>query len=252
MLISPQGEIVLFDDGVWNHCDLPISHSVFWTAGAGKCGSNQPLESLTRSSYNGLPLIGWRGTAMARTRPEISTATKALLKVIKPLTAKEERDAAAAAVRHMSGEMSERYQVFPAELRIPKPSTPNSAPKRTIAVLILDYEKRRTTEVLVDPSGKLDQKTDLTGFQPVFLPVEIQQARKIADADERVYRITRVRGVFASAFGPHATGQRGARVIGLRYATVDRNRNARLLGEAVVDLSEQKLVRFDETRTEGS
>jgi hypothetical protein len=188
---------------------------------------------------------------MARTHAEMSAATKVLLKVITPLTAKEERNAAAAALRHVTGELSERYQVFPAELRIPKPSGSNSAPKRMIAVLILDYEKRRTTEVLVDPQGKVSQETDLTGFQPVFLPGEIQHARKIAEADESVARAIRVRGVFASAFGPHVSGQPGARLIGLRYAAVDRNRSVQLLGEAVVDLSERRLVRFEETRREG-
>jgi hypothetical protein len=184
---------------------------------------------------------------MARTHSEMSAATKALLKVIRPLTAKEERNATAAAVKGLTGELSERYQVFPAELRIPKPSRPNSTPKRRIAVLILDYENRHTTEVLVDTSGKLTQKTDLTGFQPVFLAKEIQEARKIAEEDERVARAIRVSGSFASAFGPHSYGKPGARLIGLRYATVDRKHNARLLGEAIVDLSERKLVHFEVT-----
>ena len=188
---------------------------------------------------------------MARTRAEMSAATKALLKVINPLTAKEERNAAAAAVRYLAGELSERYQVFPAELRIPKPAGPNSAPTRMVAVLILDYQNRRTTEVLVDSRGKVGQTTDLTGFQPAFLPGEIQQAQKIAEADEGVARVVRVRGAFASAFGPHASGQPGTRLLGLRYAAVDRHRNIQLLGEAVVDLSERRLVRFEETRREG-
>lgn len=187
---------------------------------------------------------------MARTHAEMSTATKALLKVIKPLSAKEERTATAAAVKHLTAELSERYQIFPAELRIPKPERPNSASRRMIAVLILDYEKRRTTELLVDTLGKLVQKTDLTGFQPVFLAKEIQEARRIAERDERVAQAIKVRGAFASAFGPHSYGKPGARLIGLRYATVDRKQNARLLGEAVVDLSEQKLVHFEVTSEE--
>ena len=186
---------------------------------------------------------------MVRTHSEMSAA-KALLKVIKPLTAKEERTAAAAAVKHLAEELSERYQVFPAELRIPKPSKPNSALKRMIAVLILDYEKRRTVEVVLDPMGRLVQKTDLTGFQPVFLASEIQEVRKIAEEDERVARATRVSGSFASAFGPHDYGKPGARLIGLRYATVDRKQNVRLLAEAVVDLSERKLVHFDDMHEE--
>ena len=186
---------------------------------------------------------------MARTHSEMSVATKALLKVIKPLTAKEERNAAAAAVKHLGAELSQRFQIFPAEVRIEKPSRPNS-PKRAIAVLILDYEKRHTTEVLVDTLGKLVQKTDLAGFQPVFLTSEIQEARKIAEEDERVAGAVQVRGAFASAFGPHSYDRPGARLIGLRYATVDRKQNVRLLGEAVVDLSEGELVHFEDTREE--
>ncbi len=189
---------------------------------------------------------------MARTHAEMSTATKALLEVIKPLSAKEERSAMMASVKHLSGELSERYQVFPAEVRIPKPSSPSAPPKRMIAVLILDYEKRRTTEVLVDTAGKLIEKIDLTGFQPVFLATEIQDARKIAEKDERVARATKIRGAFASAFGPHSYGETGTRLIGLRYAIVDRKQNARLLGEAVVDLSDRKLVHFEDTSEEGN
>jgi len=187
---------------------------------------------------------------MPRTHSEMSAATRALLTVIKPLTAKEESNAAAAAVKHLGAELSQRYQVFPAEIRIEKPSGPKSTPKRTIAVLIVDYEHRHTTEVLVDAQGKLVQKTDLTGFQPVFLAREIQEARKIAEEDERVAGASREQGAFVGAFGPHSYGERGARLIGLRYATVDRKQNVRLLGEAVVDLSERRLVQFDDTREE--
>ena len=55
---------------------------------------------------------------------------------------------------------------------------------------------------------------------------------------------------FASAFGPHSYGKPGARLIGLRYATVDRKQNIRLLGEAVIDLSERKLVHFEDAHEE--
>jgi hypothetical protein len=180
----------------------------------------------------------------------MSAATKGLLKVIKALTAKEERDAIAAALKHLGNELSQRYQVFPVELRIAKPSRPNSALKRTVAVLIIDLEKKHTTEVVVDTQGTLVEKTDLTGFQPAFLAEEIRQAREIAEADKRVASAISVRGTFASGFGPHAYGDPGARMVGLRYATVDRRLGIRLLGEAVVDLSERKLVTFEELRKE--
>ena len=184
-------------------------------------------------------------------RSEMSATTKATLKVIRPMTAKEERDAVGAAVKYLSGKLSQRYQIFPAELRIEKPSTPKAAPKRAIAVLIFDYENRRTTEVLVNPQARPLRTTDLTGYQPAFLAEEIARACDIAESDERVARVSRARGVFASAFGPHSHGERGARLVGLRYAAADKRRGVRVLAEAVVDLSQQELVNFEDLRQTG-
>jgi Cu2+-containing amine oxidase len=187
---------------------------------------------------------------MARQHDEMSPATIALLEVIKPLTAAEERRAVAAAVEQVGQELSQRYQVFPAELRIEKPPKPRSTPQRAIAVLIVDYDKRRTMEVVVSAQGRLVRKTDLTGFQPAFLAEEVRLAREIAERDERVARVMRVRGVFVSPFGPDRTEEPGARLVGLRYAAVSRRDGLRLLGEAVVDLSEQALVTFREIQQE--
>jgi Cu2+-containing amine oxidase len=187
---------------------------------------------------------------MARIRKEMSAGTKALLNVVKPLTAKEERNATIAAVKYLGADLSQRYRVFPVELRIEKPAKPSAAPQRMVAVLVVDYENRRTIEVLVDAQAKAVGKTDLSGYQPAFLAEEIQQAREIAEQDERVAKAIRVRGVFASAFGPHRDGDPGARLVGLRFAAEDRKRGARLLGEAVVDLSAQKLMNFADIRGE--
>ena len=187
---------------------------------------------------------------MVRTHNEMSAATISLLKVIKPLTAKEEHTAVAAAVKYLGQELSQRYQVFPAELRIEKPPKPRAVPKRTIAVLIFDYDNRRTTEVLLSALGKPLRRTDLTGFQPAFLANEISQAREIAERDERVAQAIRTRGVFASAFGPDRNVELGARIVGLRYAAVDSRHTLRLLGEAIVDLSKQELVNFVDMQRE--
>ena len=184
-------------------------------------------------------------------RSEMSASTKAMLKVIRPMTVREERDAVRVAVKYLTGDLSQRYQVFPAELRIEKPSTARAAPKRAIAVLICDYENRRTTEVLVNPQARPIRKTDLTGYQPAFLAEEIVRAREIAESDERVAGVSRVRGAFASAFGPHVHGKRGARLVGLRYAAADKRRGVRVLAEVVVDLSEQELVNFEDLRETG-
>ena len=186
---------------------------------------------------------------MARKSGEMSAATKALLKVIRPLTAKEERNAITAAVKYVAADLSERYRVFPVDLRIDKPRQ-GAAPQRTAAVLILDYEHRRTVEVLVDAHAKPVGKTDLSGYQPVFLAEEIQEARKIAEQDERVAKAIRGRGVFASAFGPHRYGEPGARLVGLRYAGPVGKRDIRILGEVVVDLSSLIVANFEETHKE--
>ena len=183
-------------------------------------------------------------------RSEMSATTRAMLKVIRPLTVKEERNAVGAAVKYLSRELSQRYQIFPAELRIEKPSTPKAAPKRAIAVLIFDYENRRTTEVIVNPPARPLRKIDLTGYQPAFLAEEIARAREIAESDERVASVSRARSVFASAFGPQSHGEPGARVVGLRYAAADKRRGVRVLAEAVVDLSKQELVTFEDLRQE--
>jgi hypothetical protein len=174
----------------------------------------------------------------------MSEQTKALGNVIKTLTAKEERAAIEAARSHLGRELSARYRIFPAELRIEKPRSPRTIPARAVSLLVLDYERRRTLEVLVDAESKVSGVTDQTGFQPAFLPEEVDEARKIAERDERVAKVSKARGTFASAFGPHPTEERGARLVGLRYAVVDAKRRVRLLGEAVVDLSRRTLVSF--------
>jgi hypothetical protein len=188
---------------------------------------------------------------MARTRTEMSTATKRLLKLLRPLTATEQRNATAAAVKHLSGELSQRYRVFPAELRIEKPPQPDAAPERTTAVVIVDYERRRTTEVLVGARARPVRQTDLTGFQPAYLADEIREARELAERDESVASAIRVRGLFVSAFGPPAYEERGARLIGLRYAAGDARQGVRLLSEVVVDLSRQELVTVEVMQGEG-
>src|SRR5262249_15375648 len=153
---------------------------------------------------------------------------------------------------HLYGELSERYRFFPAELRIEKSSRSKATIDRSVAVLMVDYERRRTIELLIDAKGKVVRVTDLSGFQPAFLDEEVKEAREIAERDDRVARATRVRGTFVSAFGPDPRGAPGARLVGLRYATVDKKGHGRLLGEAIVDLSQRLILSFEDLgREEG-
>jgi hypothetical protein len=176
----------------------------------------------------------------------MSKATVRLRGAIAPLSTREERRAIEAATAHLSKKLSQRYRVFGAELRIDKPTDPATTPKRTIAVLILDYEKLRTLEAIVNASGKVLRVLDLQGFQPAFLDDEVKEARAIAARDERVARIVKLRGSFVSAFAPDQDHSPRRRQVGLRYAAPDARVGIRLLAEAAVDLVDRRLVHFEE------
>jgi hypothetical protein len=181
---------------------------------------------------------------MTRRRSEMSPVTVALRKIIGKLTAKEERTAREAAIKHLRSELSERFRIFPAELRIEKPPRPSAKPQRTISVLVVDYERRRTVDVIVDTSGKVVRTNDLATFRPAFLSDEVKDAREIARRDPRVAAILRARGVIVSAFGPERHQEPGPHLLGLRYAAPDGRRGLRLLAEVAVDLSAGTLRTF--------
>src|SRR5215471_12121383 len=103
---------------------------------------------------------------------EMSQRTLALGDAIRPLTDAEERAATDAAFRLLSNELSARRRAFGVELRIPKVDQAAATP-RYFSVIIADYDKRRTLEVVVDSAGKLISNTDLTGFQPPIVSDEV-------------------------------------------------------------------------------
>ncbi len=181
-------------------------------------------------------------------KSEMSELTRSLIPVIRPLKSKEEQAAIRVAKAHVAKELSDHYRVPGAELRISKPSIGGKV-QRMLGVLILDYGNRRNIEVLVDGSGKVVQVTDLHGAQPAFSREEIDEARAIAEQDSRVGRFAKLKGSFVSEFGPERTGDHSRR-IGLRYARVLKGRLSSVLARAVVDLSDRKLVDFEETPAE--
>jgi hypothetical protein len=182
-------------------------------------------------------------------KSEMSDSTKALVKVIVPLRRREELAAIKAAENHLASELSDRYRVLGAQLRIDKPSDLKKSPLRTVGVVIVDYSKRRNYEVLVTANGKVLRVDDLSGAQPAYTSEEIKEARKIGEQDKRVARFARMKGSFVSEFGPeHAADN--ARRVGLRYANVEKGRVSRVLAHAVVDLSVGKIVEFAETNAQ--
>ncbi len=183
----------------------------------------------------------------SRMKSEMSALTRGLAAVITPLKKKEEQAAIKAAKSHLGKELSDRFRIFGAELRIDKPPKPGTAPHRMVCVLVVDYGRRRNLEVLVNTSGKVVRVDDLRGAQPAYTSEEIKEARKIAEQDSRVARVAIIKSSFVSEFGPERASD-NARRIGLRYAVVDKGRAGRVLAHAIVDLSARTLVQFDETR----
>lgn len=175
---------------------------------------------------------------------EQSKHTLLLGDAIRPISDTEERSAAEAALKLLGNELSQRRRVYGVELRVPK-TEQAVAPPRYLAVVIGDYDNRRTFEVVVDSAGKLISRADLTGFQPPIVSDEIAEARKIAEAQPVIAALARVQGGFVQAFGPHAEQGPERRLIGLRYgATTAAGPVA--LAEVEVDLSRQKLIRFED------
>ena len=180
---------------------------------------------------------------------EKSRLTLALGDAIRPITDTEERTATDAALKLLSNELSQRRRVYGVELRIPK-TEQAAAPPRYFSVFIGDYDKRRTLEVVVDSAGKLISKTDLTGFQPPILTDEVIEARKIAEAQPIIAAIAGTPGGFVQAFGPHAEEAPERRLVGLRYGAMTST-GPIALAEVEVDLSRQKLIRFEDIQAIG-
>jgi hypothetical protein len=175
----------------------------------------------------------------------MSELTRKFKAVIAPLKKREERAAIDAAKAYLGKDLSDRFRIFGAQLRIGKPREPRKAPARMIGVLVVDYGNRRNFEVLVEPGGKVVRLDDRRGAQPAYTSEEIKEARGIAEQDGRVAGFAKMKGVFVSDFGPERASD-NARRIGLRYAVLGKARSAGLLAHAVVDLSARKLVRVDE------
>jgi hypothetical protein len=174
----------------------------------------------------------------------MSELTRKFKAVIAPLKKREERTAIDAAMAYLGKDLSDRFRIFGAQLRIDKPREPRKAPARMIGVLVIDYGNRRNFEVLVEPGGKV-VRVDDRGAQPAYTSEEIKEARGIAEQDRRVAGFAKMKGVFVSDFGPERASD-NARRIGLRYAVLGKARSSGLLAHAVVDLSARKLVRVDE------
>jgi hypothetical protein len=177
---------------------------------------------------------------------DMSEATRALLPLLDPLSAADEHRAIESAQHHLRDELSQRYRLFPPVVRISKPKNPGDKSRRTIVVLIVDYERRKTLEVTVGNDGTVERIDDLGAYQPPFLLDEIKEAREIAERTGGFGPLLQRTGIFVQPFVPERPQAQGGRRVGLRYRAPEEDGSASVLLEAVVNLSDRRLTRFEE------
>jgi hypothetical protein len=188
-------------------------------------------------------------------RSDMSELTRRLKEVLTPLSKAEERQAIKSAVAHMTAEIGSgdafRYRVLGAELKIEKPSKRRGVPQRLIRTLIADYSNQRNMDISVTPEGKVIQSGILHGLQPAFHPDEIMAAKKIAERDQRMARLAKVTGSFASAFATDLSVEHGRRLVGLHYLSASKSGAVKPLATVIVDLYSNDIVHFRNDKAEG-
>lgn len=180
-------------------------------------------------------------------KSKLSPSTRRLKQVLTPLGKSEERRAITAALefyRSQSDQASGRIRVLGAELRINKPSARNALPRREVGVVIVDYDRRQTLELILNSRGQV-QRCNPLSYQPTVHKDEIREARQIAENDPAAAVLVRQRGISVDVFAPGQVSTGSNRVIGLRYL-ISRDKTAvTILATAAVDLSESKLLNFE-------
>ncbi len=177
---------------------------------------------------------------------EQSEQTAQLQPIIGPLTDQEQLAALEAVRRHMA-QRSIRYRIVGPELLIDKPPSRDASSARQIRALVIDYDNMANLQIVMQPGGNIvdAQRID---WQPPFTAEEIDEARQIAESDERVARIIRQEGVSLITFGPPASATATAtmpRLIGLRYVVMVESRMG--LVRVVVNLSTRTLGEVQES-----
>jgi hypothetical protein len=178
---------------------------------------------------------------------EQSGETARLQPIIGPLSDQEQLAAHEAVRRHLA-QRSTRYRIVGPELLIDKPPSRGASSTRQIRALVIDYDNMANLQIVMQPGGDIVDAKRLD-WQPPFTAEEIDEARQIAESDERVARVARQEGVSVITFGPPASATSAAgtmpRLIGLRYIMTVEARTR--LVQAVVNLSTRTLGEVQES-----
>lgn len=170
-----------------------------------------------------------------------SPQTRQFEAVLAPLGEEEERGAIQAAGARIA-DLSDRYQILGAQIVIEKPPVPDAVPERVVAVFAADYANRRSVRVLVGP-GAAAGEVEVLAYEPALHPDEMNEARRIAERDERLAGLAHDERLVVGVFSP--VSEVGAREVGLRYALVRGDRPAELVATVVVSLIAGEVLQLE-------
>jgi hypothetical protein len=171
-----------------------------------------------------------------------SPLTEALIDVIAPLEAEEERRALDAALGSFEGR---RMRVYGAQLRIDKRR--GNVPDRSVAVLLADVDPYTPYEVTIDADGAVVQTIEQPDLVPPFSGVEISDALALARRHPRLADLVERWDVRPAHFYPttHPHGvdepRRGRRRVGIHFLDVADQANVIPLVSVVVNLTSGEL-----------
>jgi hypothetical protein len=170
-----------------------------------------------------------------------SPQTRQLEAVLAPLGEEEEQQAILSAAASIA-DISDRYRILGAEVVIEKPSAPDVVPERLLAVFVADYANRRSVRVPVQPTGAAGE-IEVLAYEPALHPDEVDEARRIAEQDERLARLVREERQVVGVFSP--VSEVGAREVGLHYALPRGDRPAELVATVVVSLVAGEILQLE-------
>jgi hypothetical protein len=176
---------------------------------------------------------------------EMSSITEEARAVIAPLGPEEERRAAEAALAHIRSDAPD-VRVYGVEVAVAKPKRRGDAPARQVRVLLTAPGSSAVHEVLVDASGEVVALTEHPSLNLPYLPEEVDEARTIAERDDRVARLAEeCRELGVGTFAPKSHGE-GHRLVGLHYLDVVDPYLPKPLASVIVDLATEEVVSFRE------
>ncbi len=178
-------------------------------------------------------------------KTNMSALTRRMVRVLAPLSKREETAALRAATATLLADSNRRanarYRLLSAELLIERPPTREALPTRRVMVRVADYGSKQIMEYAVEKGRVVAAHP--AALQPAFAADEIAEARVLAERDSRLTAlIQNDRKLFVSAFSPEKTPKRVGRPLMLRYLSVRKGRPTAFLATVVVDLFGNKVI----------